>query len=363
MRIRRKYFIGTLLFSRVLAVCPLDWVLRAEDDTCYRAWPTPTDTFRGTATYEEAKTFCRSQLPQIVPSLAPRVMHVFPDQSLVDFILNDENMGLKNSGVSFWIDVRADRKVRVNSASDVKWFTGNGRELSVSNPPLATFLDMNEPSSTRLDDCLAMSLAPSGNNKIISIDCRNRISVVCMHPNTFALTSLLVDAKTLNSAREITARPVSFTHLRGSQQQILIVGTRIPEATKVLLQTTSGAGGSQPNLPSNCIGQSRQHVNTLSGGPSEPMPIACKGSSSNGFCDAQGAVLTISASHSSLLSFDARYSLCFFIPINYALNPLLVAEFENLLPGTSLHVQQSNDDFLKESCKTHQKAVEPFPNI
>ena len=310
--------------------CPSGWNYNPWDDSCNSVWPKPNRSTRqhnapSLMTFDQATAFC-SSLHADLP-----IIRDIPTQ-LTYYM----NLALNNSGIKWWVGVRADKRFATNQT----WITKTGRPTG--------FLfdwDTKRKQPNAFDGCVVMHQVGNaatrvygGNGKMISSDCYERHSVIC--------TKLRVPVA-ISAINNGASRQISLIY--GFPLTITIMGNRIPVGTQVTLQSSSSTTAETiPNRePTHCAkivdisGVSVPFVLNVSDSVL-PSTRLCNGTCNTG-------TFTIPASWP--LVRGAKYSLCFFVALPFT-SPVSLTEYQNELLGAQTYIEvfQHDQDYLRDVC-------------
>jgi hypothetical protein len=313
--------------------CPHDWAHRAADDSCYRVFPNDhqNSTMKVRVTFDEATAYCASQ---------GAVLPVMWNASLTDFIAGVVG---KTSGEAVWNGIRADPSVKTLPQV---WKTDMGRTFTEHFD-----WDLRQ-QMPQYEDCVALHMGGDiarrivgGNNKMVTIGCQERLSVVCQK------LRVPVHIRGVNQTQHGV-----LTHVWNQPLSLDIIGGKIPAGTRVTLQTTTPAFfATGANVPTNC-----RRVQPLTGAS---LPLTLNVTTrhfAHGICNGTCDVATVSMPAATPFVRGAKYSLCFFVPGPFAAPNELSEYGRNLVPNVIIEVIQKRSEYLMDVCTRHQHSVQLF---
>lgn len=313
--------------------CPFGWAPYLPTDECYKVWPSNNwnASVKVQVTFDDAALFCAS-LQAGLP--IPR------NHSHMDWMLR--LMG-KTSGSVVWLGIRDDPS---NLKWPQVWRTAAGRDFN-------EFFEWDtKQGMPGPEPCIGLQAGgdlarriPGGNNKMLTLDCFERMSVMCVKQRV-PVSITAVNLTMMGTVQQVWRDPLTLH----------FYGRRIPVGTLVSLQTTNEHFSSGlPNQPTHCrnvkplVGDSvyvRLNVSTKT-----LRHPAC-----NGTC------MIASASWPATTPFvrGAKYSACFFVPLPFA-NFKNAREFsQDFIPGVAIEFVQRRSEYLQDVCTRHQEDVNLF---
>lgn len=314
--------------------CPKLWNWRRSDDTCHRLYPNLHNnvTTAVLLSYGDAVAFCGS-----VQSSLPVITNRTQLQYFISLVG-------KTSGVSFWIGVKADPSFK---RPPQRWQTIQQRSDGI-------YYDWDRAQHMPgYENCIAVQMRGDGvtrgggNNRMVTLDCALRASVVCSRPRLVA---------SLNGVEWDVPRRIELTWHQ--PKQIRFIGQQIPRGTMVTMQTTRNVeDATTPNQPTHCL-----KVNYLTGAAT-PLLLNITTRRYSGLCNGTCDEGTVMFPSSWPWVRGARYSFCFFTPFPFA-TPRVPAEFaqELLGPAAYLEVTQSYTEYLTDICNRRLANVNLFYN-